>query len=145
MRAGIGPSIRTVTSMTTAAEIGSATPFFIVRDVPASLDFYRDRLGFDARFQAPDDAPFFAIVGRGATQVMLKAIAPEVEPLPNPVRHEWAAWDAFVHVEDPDALATEFAERGTTLRRPLGDTDDGLRGFEVADPDGYVYFFGRPR
>jgi hypothetical protein len=23
-------------------------------------------------------------------------------------------------------------------------TDDGLRGFEVKDPDGYVLFFGRP-
>ena len=69
--------------MTTVPEIGSATPFFIVRDVPASLDFYRNRLGFDARYQAPDDAPFFAIVGRGATQVMLKAIAPEVTVRPS--------------------------------------------------------------
>jgi catechol 2,3-dioxygenase-like lactoylglutathione lyase family enzyme len=25
------------------------------------------------------------------------------------------------------------------------DTHDGLRGFEVFDPDGYVLFFGRPR
>jgi hypothetical protein len=28
---------------------------------------------------------------------------------------------------------------------PLADTDDGLRGFEVADADGYLLFFGRPR
>jgi hypothetical protein len=27
----------------------------------------------------------------------------------------------------------------------LKDTDDGLRGFEITDPDGYVLFFGRPR
>jgi len=25
------------------------------------------------------------------------------------------------------------------------DTHDGLRGFELKDPDGYVLFFGRPR
>ena len=25
------------------------------------------------------------------------------------------------------------------------DTHDGLRGFELTDPDGYVLFFGRPR
>lgn len=131
--------------MTTIPELGPATPFFIVRDVAVSLEFYRDRLGFEVRYQAPDDAPFFAIAGRGATQIMLKAVAAEVEPLPNPERHEWAAWDAFIHVEDPDALAAEFTERGTTLRRPPSNTDDGLRGFEVADPDGYVYFFGRPR
>jgi len=28
---------------------------------------------------------------------------------------------------------------------PLKDTHDGLRGFEICDPDGYVLFFGRPR
>jgi hypothetical protein len=28
---------------------------------------------------------------------------------------------------------------------PLKDTQDGLRGFELRDTDGYVLFFGRPR
>jgi hypothetical protein len=28
---------------------------------------------------------------------------------------------------------------------PLKDTHDGLRGFELKDADGYVFFFGRPR
>ena len=28
---------------------------------------------------------------------------------------------------------------------PLKDTDDGLRGFELQDADGYVLFFGRAR
>ena len=27
---------------------------------------------------------------------------------------------------------------------PLKDTHDGLRGFEICDPDGYILFFGRP-
>ncbi len=30
------------------------------------------------------------------------------------------------------------------LSVPLKDTHDGLRGFEIRDPDGYVLFFGRP-
>jgi hypothetical protein len=25
---------------------------------------------------------------------------------------------------------------------PLKDTEEGLRGFEITDPDGYVLFFG---
>ena len=33
---------------------------------------------------------------------------------------------------------------GVTLRQPIGDDEDGLRGFEVVDADGYVLFFGRP-
>ncbi len=53
-------------------------------------------------------------------------------------------WDAFVYAPDPDALAAEFAAAGAEFSAPLEDTHDGLRGFEICDPDGYVLFFGRP-
>jgi hypothetical protein len=55
-----------------------------------------------------------------------------------------ARWDAFVVVPDPDALAAELAGRGVEFSEPLRDTEDGLRGFEVEDVDGYLLFFGRP-
>jgi hypothetical protein len=64
--------------------------------------------------------------------------------VPNRSRHPDARWDAYVHVPDPDALADEFRDRGVTFSAPLTDTDDGLRGFELTDHDGYVLFFGRP-
>ena len=122
-------------------------PFFIVRNVPAALAFYRDRLGFDITFQGPEPHDiFFGIVERGAAMIILKDVG--VEPLPNCARdvgRGWARWDAYVHVPDPDALAAEFASRGVEFSRPLEDDDDGLRGFEVRDADGYVLFFGRPR
>jgi hypothetical protein len=37
----------------TQAEISGIAPFFIVRHVPSSLAFYRDRLGFEITFQGP--------------------------------------------------------------------------------------------
>lgn len=64
--------------------------------------------------------------------------------LPNHWRHERAPWDAFVFVEDPDTLALEFESHDAVLHRPVADRDDGLRGFEVSDCDGYGLFFGRP-
>jgi catechol 2,3-dioxygenase-like lactoylglutathione lyase family enzyme len=131
----------------TQAEIAAISPFFIVRHVPTSLAFYRDRLGFEITFQgpAPDDI-FFGIVRRGGAQILLKAVG--VEPQPNPTRNikqGIARWDAFVDVPDPDALAAEFAARHVEFVEPLEDTDDGLRGFALKDADGYVLFFGRPR
>jgi hypothetical protein len=48
-------------------------------------------------------------------------------------------------VPDPDALAAEFASRNVAITNPLQDTHDGLRGFELQDPDGHILFFGRPR
>jgi catechol 2,3-dioxygenase-like lactoylglutathione lyase family enzyme len=131
----------------TQAEIRGISPFFIVRHVPSALSFYRDRLGFEITFQgpAPDDI-FFGIVRRGSAMIMLKAIG--VDPLPNhkrDVKQGVARWDAYLSVPDPDALAAEFASRDVEFSEPLKDTDDGLRGFELKDSDGYVLFFGRPR
>jgi len=124
--------------------IGPIAPFFIVSDVSAAIEFYRQRLGFELRTAIPQGDPFFAIVGRDSVQILLKSVSDTVEPQPNPTRHEWAPWDAFVFVDDPDALAAELESGGETLHVALGDRDDGLRGFEVRDSDGYVLFFGRP-
>ncbi|MEO1226423.1 MAG: VOC family protein [Pseudomonadota bacterium] len=127
-----------------AEPIGPCTPLLIVGAVPRSLDHYVERLGFACMARTPNHDPFFAIVARGSAQIMLKAISPDVSPLPNHQRHAWARWDVFIFVSDPDALAREFADRAVPFHQPIADTDDGLRGFEIADPDGYVCFFGRP-
>ena len=129
------------------AEISGISPFFIVSNVPSSLSFYRDRLGFEIALQGPDPEDiFFGIVRRGRAQILLKDVG--VAPVPNyrrDINQGIARWDAFVHVPDPDALAAEFASRNVEFFEPLKDTDDGLRGFEVKDADGYLLFFGRPR
>lgn len=128
-------------------EITGIAPFFIVKNVPAALSFYRDRLGFDITFQGPsDDDIFFGIVQRGAAMIMMKHIG--VDPVPNYTRDiklGIARWDAYLHVPDPDALAEEFASRGVEFLTPIGDNDDGLRGFEVKDADGYLLYFGSPK
>ena len=124
--------------------LGPIAPFFIVGALADSLAFYEGVLRFELRARAPEENPFFALVGRGSAQLCLKEIAPTVTPVPNRTQHEWASWDAFVHSADPDALAKEFAARGCPFLADLTDRDDGLRGFEVRDPDGYVLFFGRP-
>jgi catechol 2,3-dioxygenase-like lactoylglutathione lyase family enzyme len=127
----------------TRAAIAGISPSFIVRNVTAATSFYRDKLGFEIEHQHPDQDPFFAIVRRDSAMIFVKAVG--VEPLPNYKRHAWARWDAYVGVPDPDALAAEFVGRGVTFSVPLKDTNDGLRGFELEDADGYVLFFGRPR
>ena len=127
----------------TRPTVESMSPFFIVSHVDTITAFYRDRLGFQVQFQEPDKEPFFAIVGRDGAQLFLKA--GDAAPLPNARRDPAMRWDAYCYTPDPDALADEFAERGAPFSNPLKDTSDGLRGFEITDPDGYVLFFGRPK
>lgn len=135
-----------MTSNTTQVEIGSAAPLFIVRNVPAALAFYRDRLGFEITFQGPvPEDIFFGIVQRGRAMIMFKAVG--VDPVPNYTRDVGqgiASWDAYFYVADPDALAAEFAARDVAFRIPLMNNSDNLRGFEIEDADGYVLYFGRP-
>lgn len=119
------------------------SPCFIVSNVDQTIAFYCDKLGFETRFRAPDRNPFFAIIGRDGAQLFLKSDK-DVSPLPNHKRHPYMRLDGFVYAPDPDALAAEFAEHGAAFSAPLKDTHDGLRGFEICDPDGYVLFFGRP-
>jgi catechol 2,3-dioxygenase-like lactoylglutathione lyase family enzyme len=126
-----------------AAEVSSATPFFIVRDALVSMNFYTSKLGFAITYQQPAESPFFGIVARGGAMIMLKSVG--VSPLPNSERNPMARWDAYFHVPDPDTLAAEFTSRHVEFSVRLTDTHDGLRGFEVKDVDGYVLFFGRPK
>lgn len=94
--------------ITPRAILDFAAPFFIVRDVMASIAFYRDRLGFEVAFLGPDGDAYFAMLKRDGVWLMLKTITPEVQPMPNPSRHHWSRWDAYIHASDPDTLAEEF-------------------------------------
>jgi len=125
------------------ATTAAISPFFIVRDVQRAIDFYCQKLGFETTFREPTVKPFFAIMRRDGAQLFVKSGA-GIEPLPNCKRHPSMRWDAFVYVQDPDSLAEEFSGRGAAFSAALADTHDGLRGFELTDPDGYVLFFGRP-
>ena len=137
----------------TLPTISAISPFFIVADVPATLSFYRDMLGFEVTFRGPtSDDEFFGIVRRDGAMIMFKALGlvqdgkeVVVEPVPNYNRKPAFSWDAYVDVADPDALAAEFASRGVRFSVPLRDGNDGLRGFVIEDIDGYGLFFGHLR
>lgn len=126
----------------TQTVLTSISPSFIVRHVRTALSFYCDKLGFATEYEYPKHEPFFAIVQRDGAMIFLKDVG--VEPPPNCKRHPYAQWDAYASVADPDALAADFASRDVTFSKPIQDTPDGLRGFELTDPNGYVLFFGRP-
>ncbi|GAA3978019.1 VOC family protein [Mucilaginibacter dorajii] len=127
------------------SKLNFISPFFIVSNLKDSVAFYVSKLGFKVLYIGPEGDEYFAMIGRGPVSIMLKAITPDIKPIPNPTRHEWAAWDAYVSTEEPDTLFEEFSSAGVIFRKPIHDNSDGLHGFEVTDADGYVLFFGRPK
>lgn len=127
--------------------LAGITPFFIVDDLNATLDFYQSKLGFHVPFKGGGDGKvedYWAFVGRDKIMLMFKAIAGDVHPQPNSSRHEFARWDAYINTDDPDALYAEFVAKGVPMHSDLANTSDGLRAFEIRDNNGYVLCFGRP-
>ena len=98
--------------------MSNIAPFFIVEELGPSVAFYV-RAGFDVRYSAPAQDPFFAIVGRDETRIFLKQITGDVLPLPNPIRHHWAPWDAFGSV-------TIYQPNGKYLVRLNSNENGGL-------------------
>ena len=130
--------------MTTRSTLEEIAPFFIVENLAASVDFYNQKLGFETDLLVPEEDPFIGIVCRDNVRIILKHIIEFIHPVPNQTWHEWARWDAFILVSDPDALFAEFQSRGLTFHETLADTSDGIRAFELKDHDGYVLCFGKP-
>ncbi len=117
-------------------------PYFIVDDVVATANYYRDRLGFDyERFWG--DPPSFCMVHRGGITIMLAQLETPGGGRPNRrVDPEGGAWDAYIWVEDADALHAEFMARGVTVARGLCDQIYDCRDFEIDDCNGYRLCFG---
>jgi len=130
-----------VTREGASRNLASICPFFIVKDLQASIAYYIERMGFQLDFQGPEDDVYYGQVSRDGIGIMLNTIGPEVLPRPNHTRHEWARWDAYVYTVDPDTLFTEFRQHGVSFVKELSFIDEGLWGFEIADADGYVVAF----
>ena len=141
----IDPLAKEVARAHAKSNLASISPFFIVKDLQVSISYYIERLGFQLDFQGPPDDVYYAHVSRDGAGIVLKAISPDVLPVPNHTRHEWARWDAYVYTMDPDSLFAEFKQRAAKFVKELSFIDDGLWGFEVTDADGYVLAFFRTR
>lgn len=126
--------------MSHATQIGPVSPFFIVKNLEVSINYYVDQLGFEIVYQTPSDEPFFVIVRRDNAQFMLKNITEDLKTFPNPKVHPLARWDAYIYVSNPE----ELFKQKVVFKSKLSETDDEMLGFEVEDPDDYVIFIGRP-
>ena len=126
----------------TAHSHWSIAPYLIVDDVVATAEYYRDKLGFGFdRFWG--EPPCFCMVGRGGAIIMLSQPEQAGGMRPNHlIDPEQTAWDAYVWVDDADALYAEFTSRGVTIARAICDQPYGCRDFDIEDCNGYRLCFG---
>ena len=120
----------------------AVAPYFLVDDVVATAHYYRDKLGFTfERFWG--EPPCFCMVTRGGVVIMLSQSTTTGVMRPNPVADpKREAWDAYVWVDDADALYAEFKSRGVRIAREICDQPYGCRDFDVEDCNRYRLCFG---
>jgi uncharacterized glyoxalase superfamily protein PhnB len=118
--------------------IRQIAPQFFTTDVAATLAYYREKLGFDC-VGTWLDPPEYAIVARDDHRIHFRRAEPAAS---NPDKYVDELLDAYLFVEDADALYAEYARRGVEFTRTLGDTPWHSREFVVKDCDGRLLAFG---
>jgi len=118
-------------------------PYFIVDDVVTTANYYRDKLGFQySRFWG--EPPCFCMVTRSGIVIMLGQFEKKGVMRPNrTVDPEGGAWDAYIWIENADALLAEFKSKAVTIAREICDQPYGCRDFDVEDCNGYRLCFGQ--
>jgi uncharacterized glyoxalase superfamily protein PhnB len=113
-------------------------PQFFTLDIPATLAYYKDKLGFEClgTWQNP---PVYAIVARDQQAIHFRCAA---SPTANPDKYSDELLDAYLSVEDADALYAEYVARRVEFTRKLANMPWGTREFVVKDCDGRLLAFG---
>jgi len=113
-------------------------PVFFTMDIPATLAYYKEKLGFEC-VGTWLDPPVYAIVARGRQVIHFRCAEP---PTANPDKYADELLDAYVFVDDADALHAEYAAQGVEFTRGIANMPWRSRGFVVKDCDGRLLAFG---
>ncbi|HTP69139.1 MAG TPA: VOC family protein [Dongiaceae bacterium] len=112
-------------------------PQFFTLDIPRTLAYYKDKLGF-ACSGTWQDPPVYAIVTRDQHAIHFRCAQP---PTPNPNKYSDELLDAYLLIDDADSLFAEYASRGVEFTRALANTPWHTREFVVKDCDGRLLAF----
>ncbi len=124
----------------TAAKLKSISPQFVVPDVVAAAEYYRDILGFQilGYFREP---PVYSIIRRDTVEIHLGKADPGAGAAPNAPQRE-ASLDAYIWVNDVDALFEELKSRGAMIAEPPTVREYNCYEMVVEDRFGFRLAFG---
>jgi catechol 2,3-dioxygenase-like lactoylglutathione lyase family enzyme len=126
-------------------DLQGMAPLLQVYDMPTSLAFYRDVLGFEA-VATSDPEGDWVLLRRNGIELMLNTAyeTHDRPPAPDPTRAA-AHMDTalFFGCPDVDAAYAHLRARGLEVQAPVV-RDYGMKQVYVTDPDGYNICFQWP-
>jgi uncharacterized glyoxalase superfamily protein PhnB/N-acetylglutamate synthase-like GNAT family acetyltransferase len=115
--------------------IKSSTPIFAVRDILATIAYYRDVFGFQQQWLW-EDPPTFGCIELGKAQIFLSR-DPDLAGRVEGVSH-------FLEADDVNTLHEIHRTNGAQIVEPLENKPWGIREYTVRDPNGYHLRFSGP-
>jgi uncharacterized glyoxalase superfamily protein PhnB len=133
-----------------AIEVRGLTPLLQVYNMPASVRFYRDLLGFEIVSTSPvlgKDRFHWVQLRLGKAELMLNTAyeSDDERPVPADRARIVAHGDTCLYFvcPDVDAAYEELREKGVAVHMPR-TAAYGMKQMSVHDPDGYVLCFQWP-
>jgi catechol 2,3-dioxygenase-like lactoylglutathione lyase family enzyme len=127
--------------------IQGIAPYIEVFDMPTSLAFYRDILGFTLKASSGEgDDVDWVLLEQNEHQFMLNTAYEKINrpPHPDPLRIKGHRDTAFYFwCPDPDALHAYLTSKGVQAKEPY-ITGYGWKAVSLKDPDGYGLCFHCP-
>jgi predicted enzyme related to lactoylglutathione lyase len=124
------------------ATLTGISPLLLVADLDRAVAFYRDALGFNCDvYGEPAD---FAVASRDRAVILLRLAPPNGDRVVPNWQIADNAVDAYIRVDDADAIYEEVQQRGARIDYTIYDAPHGFREFGVQDPDGHDIAFGQP-
>lgn len=125
-------------------DIRGLAPLLQVFDMPTSVRFYRDILGFEiVSTSGPGDDVAWALLRLNGIELMLNtAYEPDKRPAA-PDRGRIAVHEdtgLFFGCPDVDGAYEHLRGKGVAVKKPV-IRDYGMKQLYVTDPDGYVLCF----
>ena len=116
------------------------TPNLVVRNVAASMEFYRSVLGFQPAMHVPDEPPYvFGSVTAGGVELFFndqKAVAEDYPALGS--KPIGGSLTLFMEVEGVEEVLAAVQKNGAKITMPLKEQFYGMREFAFEDPEGWV-------
>lgn len=117
--------------------IRELVPLFFVKSIESSVQFYRDRLGFEVALTwEPEGKLGWCRLERDRSAVMLEQSCEEDGPAVGPSR----GIGFYFICDDADEMHSELTERGLHIAPPHV-AFYGMKQVFVTDPDGYRLCF----
>jgi glyoxylase I family protein len=123
-----------------AITVREVTPLLEVFDLPASVAFYRDVLGFEL---VSGDDSWWCMLKLGESTLMLNTAYERDErpPAPDPARvRGHADTSLYFSSADPGEVYAHLRKKGWPVTEPVV-TSYGMRHVSTKDPDGFQLFF----